>query len=319
MNLFLKNFGRFLLLNGVVYVFFILVFNYLFESEKHGEECLRNDTRILVTGDSHMHHAIDDTLYPVFENRASESASYFEIYHKLQAILSHPDFNKDNIDAVCISYNYFSLGTSRRYVGDKANYWIDRDQPILRSPSHYPADYGYPINESRLSLLGITYLPKLENLLYFRKSGKIRDWSYYHGSFAKSANDCLIGKQESLEGALSRHYGNLSQSWDPSFLEQMAGYDILCHIADLMKRKKIPLVLINLPQHSDYNARVPLWLVRLHTKCAQDLADAYDTIYLDWHDLPLSNSMFYDYDHLNTQGAKKVTLLLLQELESIKD
>lgn len=306
-----------MLINALLYGVLVLMFNLLFEKQRPEVDILRKDSNVLVMGDSHCSFAINDILYPIFENRAQINDCYFAIYHKLLAILNHPENLKSNLKVVCLGYNYFSLKTSDHYIGDKATYWYNENQPILRNLNNYPADFGYPINESRLSLYVLTHLPKIENLLQFVRYGETMNFSRYHGGFSNKDHNARVLNTEidNVHMPLNRHYGNLPKSGHPELLEEMAGYEMLQRIAELLQRKNIPLVLINLPQHREYNERVYPWLAELHTKCALDLAKKYGTIYLDWHDMPLDNELFFDYDHLNINGAKVVTPILLRELQ----
>lgn len=316
MKLLLKKASVFFALSGFIYAIGVLYYNYLFEIQVSEVELLRKDTRVLLMGDSHMRHGIDDRMYHCFENRGMTSDCYYAIYCKLKAILNHSDFDSSNIAVVCLAYNYFSIKTTQRFAGVKATHWYDENQPILRSLEHYPADMGFPITENRFSLYLRTHLPQIENLRNFIILGKVKNFSSYIGSFNSKSVEEMIVDSDLLEKVIDRHYGSLNEHCANPHEISWEGYNMLCRIADLIQKKGVQLVLINLPQHQDYNRAVFPWVVQLHDEFANQLIEEYNVIYLDWHDMPMLNNYFLDYDHLNVEGAAKVTPLLYEELKS---
>lgn len=94
----------------------------------------------------------------------------------------------------------------------------------------------------------------------------------------------------------------------------------LRHIATICKERNIRLVLLTTPVTSYYFKNISSKQYSIMQTAAKELTDEFDNVvYLNhMDDKRFSDSDFSDTDHLNPQGARKLTEILNEELRKIQ-
>jgi len=78
--------------------------------------------------------------------------------------------------------------------------------------------------------------------------------------------------------------------------------------------RRIKVIIFNAPTHRDYNEAIHPQIKSKMNEWANETCSKYGMHYIDWHDYYLPDSMFRDYNHINTEGAKVVTPMLRDTL-----
>ena len=82
-------------------------------------EKYKNETKILIIGNSHSRDDINPTFLPNSYVLASSSESYMNSYYRLKTIKN----NNDNIETVILSYDSVSFSSKNTYDVEPINYW----------------------------------------------------------------------------------------------------------------------------------------------------------------------------------------------------
>lgn len=320
MKKFLKQLAGFLCLALGAYGLLVGAYLYMFDREVEKSHQLRPEAQILVLGDSHPECAVNDLEYSIFENRARSSEIYYLSYLKLKYILEHGE-NAKNLKAICLVYNFFSLGQSRqnRFAENTslANSFLLKYAPLWQSLENYPRRYGYPCYRSDLSIYLSSHLPKIEDvkdlLLYITVS--YSKFQEYRGSFLSEHKAHLDEEKIKLE------IENLQTKYKYPDGEEYQGSELeekmLRMILDLAKQHNIPVALINTPEHPILVENTPQSAKDYHFKVFEDLQRDYDVYYLNYHEMELEDRYFYDFGHLNVDGANVFTPILLKDLRKL--
>lgn len=104
--------------------------------------------------------------------------------------------------------------------------------------------------------------------------------------------------------AATNHYSDFSgASENETFLKQ---------IADFCRERNVQLILLSTPLSADYRAHQdPKQVNDMHRRVAELQQRYPETVYLDLAaDLRFTDTDFYDADHLNTQGAEKLSAIV---------
>lgn len=322
MKTFLKRITGFSVLTFLIYALLSVIYNYYLLKGIDEVHQLRPETQILILGDSHPECAINDLEFPIFENRARSAEIYFLSYFKLRNILEHPSNQK--LDAICLVYNYFSLAKRRQDLFSdekqlkKSNFFFNRYVPIWRHTQCFPQHYGYQVTRSLLSVLIPSYSINLEgvkDIIKYRKAG----WAQlaeYKGSFLSKHIEAIDKTKiaielKKLEKAKAKRQPGEYQG---SELEEK----MLRLMLDLAKEHNIPVVLINTPEHPIQVENTDPRAIAYHLKVVEDLKQEYGIHFLNYHDMELPENCFYDFGHLNVDGANRFTPILLEDLKKLK-
>ncbi len=280
---------------------------------------IRSDARILVLGDSHLRHGVNDVLCPEFENRGSIGEPYIVSYYKERGIIDYmKEVNPSQIKAICLSYNFFSLSYKRdsMFVGSKLGYWIDNYTPVFRNINDLPTRYGVPVDNIytlpiRTHLLSVDQLE--DSLLYNLYRG-----AFYNPAGKRSMEDEVTTEEDTSNNIDDEDatYGNLREFKVNKFISPIQ-QNILCEIIKYAKLQDLKIFLVNAPQSKRYNDKVPNSLKLFHRKFADELANEYGLVYLDYHNINLPDSCFGDESHLNIYGANYFTPALLKDIEEV--
>ncbi len=319
MQTFLKRVAGFIFIALFLYSLILIPYNYFLNKEINEAHQLRPDTQVLVLGDSHPECAINDLKYPIFENRGRSAEIYFFTYFKLKYILER----KPKVQAICLVYNYFSLGKKRQTMFGAKNktkvksFFLKKYIPIWRNLSNYPHYYGYSMKDEPFSIFTESYnisIEGIKDVLLYRRAG-YSQLNEYKGSFRhdhkESLNDEKIAlEMQKLEKSLAEQTDGAYQAAD---LEEM----MLRLMLDLAREHHIPVVLVNTPEHPIQVKNTAQNAIDYHLKVAEDLKREYGVHFLNYHDMDLPENCFYDFGHLNVEGANRFTPILLEDLKKL--
>jgi hypothetical protein len=271
----------------------------------------------VILGDSHARHALNPEYLDNSISLSQDSQNIIYSYYVLIKLLE----SGNRFHNVFLAYSYHSAG----------EYYLDLESMEMMRRYHLILDEEFfselTSTNKQTSAMQLKYYSDfyyfplgISNDLYeLLKMSECNPASYsYIGSFeqnlrakllpplvlSNSLNSSIQFKRQQnrnrnyLNDTLQRHYYNPEGSkQSPVFtcyLEKLAN---LCQI------NNIALYLINTPVHPEYKKRIPSPTVNSVDNTASALETKYPVVYLNYSDLRLDDTLFYDYDHLTTQGS----------------
>ncbi|KAA5825599.1 hypothetical protein FPF71_06740 [Algibacter amylolyticus] len=261
--------------------------------EKWKEYTAKADSiEILVLGNSHAMNGIDPREFDLFTyNMAFGSQTiYFDKAITLKQIKKMP-----NLKYVLVSIDYHSL----YYTHNKA-----RD---IFYHYYYKIDYN-------------------------KKNYFIEDLSWVYAlGFKQTIREHLQrGKTNSYNGFVPHNTTNWSVINTPSAekrVEQLeAGFreknNIINNLNEFiktLKKEKITPILITLPCHKYFNENLNKDIVNKNLVEINKISDFYDVPYWNLTNKKYPDSLFYNVDHLNIHGAKKISKELNIKIQGLNN
>ena len=87
-------------------------------------------------------------------------------------------------------------------------------------------------------------------------------------------------------------------------------------ICNTCSKRNIKVILLTTPTHHSYNSQLNKNQLEITTNICANLCNKYSNVsYLNWlTDSRFIDEDYYDADHLNDRGAKKLTTILKEEI-----
>lgn len=269
--------------------------------------------KTLILGDSHARTALNPEFIRASCSSAQKGEELEYSYYKLKQALN----TTNSLENVILTVSYFNFNSP---VDNEAEmmkrYHRIMDESLYQAKAA-SGEYSAAIRFRHL----IDH--KLPDCLPFGLLNSIIEtWAepMFLGGYELRWGS-TIGQRRALDGAIQRHYyqGNSLREISPLRTAYFA------KIVKLCQEKRVRLWVINTPLHQDYRAELPREIVSHYQKImaageqklimhngqeqirqtGQDLPgkDQADFIYLDYSMLYLPDTFFFDYDHLNGEGA----------------
>lgn len=245
---------------------------------------------ILVVGDSHTATAINPAQLTGSINFSQNAEPYIITYYKLEHLIKGND-----IQTVILGFSYHNLSAFNDLKLSKKPW----------APSQFEHYYPFiSLNKLRgLSVDRQLYLQTVvQNLLLYPKKNHNAG---YRGGYNQRA---YALDRANFKTAIDRHYFYEGEQIGTSTVS--AKY--LEQAVLLSEREGFKLVLVNTPLHPEYLERIPVDN-RSFYKMIKKRYEGRVTI-LDYSDYPLDDKLFYDYDHLNSDGALIFSAMLNEDL-----
>ncbi|MDY0325758.1 MAG: hypothetical protein RBQ87_06230 [Candidatus Cloacimonadaceae bacterium] len=263
-------------------------------------------TKTLILGDSHARTALNPEFIHSSYSSAQKAEELEYSYYKLKHALN----TSDSLENVILTVSYFNFNSPvdgeaemmNRYhrIVDEGFYKAKKDHGECSAAIRFRhlIDYKLP-----------AYIPfGLINSIIETKAEPM-----FLGGYELRMGS-MIGQSRALDGAIQRHY------YQGNSLREISGLRTayFTRIVRLCKQKGVRLWVINTPMHPDYRAEVPMETTKHYQKImaegeqnivpqrGQELPgeDQTDFIFLDYGALHLPDTFFFDYDHLNGEGAR---------------
>ncbi|WP_395052105.1 hypothetical protein [Flavobacterium sp.] len=252
---------------------------------------LSDSIKILVLGHSQPECAINDTKINSIKNLSQGGESYFYTYFKLKKIIEE----NVNVNKVILSF-------SNNQVKKEMDNWTYGENYM---PNFY-SKYNFLMQQDDINVLiknnfkTFIYSENkafISNLKLLSSSNKNifenRNWGGYL-PLKRNKVDSLL-KIKYLK-KLKLNSQNKISNINLIYLDSIIKY---------CKNKHVNLYLIRLPIQKDY------FKIDNEVQFQKIRTSNYRTIpYLDFHNFPLKNNEFGDFDHLNSNGALKFSIFL---------
>jgi len=258
---------------------------------------VRDTTRTLILGDSHIQAAVNPDSLEAAVNVGSSGEPLMITYYKLRKILDqHP-----SIETVVLGFGPHNLARyNDRKVRDAP--WANEILGRYTGVVPWKEMSGVEIDRRALLLTPLKrdLLPNYE-LFYLAVAlvqKETRRYPYDEGFLANTGNEI---QGQTPDRTLERHYPD-GEAEEPSEIQ----LDYLRRIVELARERGLGLVLLSAPLHPAYRSRIPETLTAAHARTLEEASDIPGVTALDLTDLPLEPGQYRDFDHVNAFGADVV-------------
>lgn len=269
----------------------------LFESNASIDACIPGNPSTVIIGDSHARWGIDPSCIETSVNIAQETEFVMYSYYKLLKLLQSPN----HIDKVILAYSYHTLAKRGDYAISELmkRYHLLLDAQFYRDLCKDEGAYTSVVLRYASDILGLP-LGIANDIVEY--TALKRDAGFnnlpYIGAYEARENS-KIGKSTTANATIKRHFYVQEKKGDVSPMRN----HYLRKLRQLCELHDIHLYLVNCPVHSSYYEKIPAKFIGETDKTGLFLENSLTT-YINLSQMSLPDSCFYDYDHLNRQGAK---------------
>ena len=263
-----------------------------------------NQIETLILGSSHAYFGLD----PIYYESKAFNAAYvsqtmdcdFEIFAKYNTHMSQ-------LKTVIFALSYFSMFDRITQTGESwriKNYFL-----------YYDIDLGSMVFYKKNEILGQKFAVNMDRLFkyYVKKESLTTSSELGWGASYKSedSKDLYITGKE----AAKRHKSVI----DPLMVSNYA--DLLDRLVGLCSQRNIQVVFITLPAFQSYRENLDSEQLDITFTIANDIAQKHENCsYINLlADTSFIDEDFYDGDHLNEIGTKKLSLMVNKIIEKIEE
>ncbi|MGL5015771.1 MAG: D-alanyl-lipoteichoic acid biosynthesis protein DltD [Bacteroidales bacterium] len=270
---------------------------------------LSDSISVIAVGHSHIECSLDPNYFPEMVNRAKSSEGRLYSISKARFYLE----NNPHLKCVILPWSFFNAGGGLNFR-EEDNYDPFRIYfPLLVQSNRV---FEYLNNEN------IGYFVKHYISNKFGLPAKSLINGVFHDSMRNSSVEFVGGFLSEFKASiekddLRRKVGSLGVNVDDQYLSALINIherESLDNFLSICKATNVNVIIFNAPTHRDYNNAIDSRIKSKMNEWANETCSKYGMHYIDWHDYYLPDSMFRDYNHINTEGAKVVTPMLRDTL-----
>jgi len=227
-------------------------------------------------------------------------------YYSLKKILD----NDNNI-------KYILLGLSFSNFGENRDNRIYKTEEIKNMYSRYflileNKEKLYLLKKNPTGLLKSTPYILKSAIITFLKPNKYVNYPFW-GNFSDNKNTNLSDKN--INAAINRHYYHDG----PDLLQNFSALQLeyLLKIINLCSKKNIRLYLINTPVSDEYFTKIPEKFITHYYNIVKELKSYKNVKILNYHNYQLPKNCYGDADHLNSNGAKIFSEIIISEINDL--
>ncbi len=264
------------------------------------------DVECIVLGSSHTHAGVQPKYFPMNTFNAAHSSQPllydFEILNKYEQEMS-------SLQYIILPISYFSL---QHAFDDSKEHWKNKYYIIyykLYNKNFLKNNELFPMNTSMWEKLAKYIL------------------------FQDNANNAMLGISDSLGWLTNYTLDKRSDKWlesgltaakrhtwltnDSQLLETNIAY--IHAIIEIATRHNAKVILLNTPTHEVYRKHLNAEQWQLMNNVCDSIALAHENVYrLNYFsDSTFVDDDFFDADHLNEYGAKRLSIMLSNALDSL--
>lgn len=276
----------------------------------------RQDIELLLVGSSYTMYGLFENQMPIAARNVAVDAQ--DIYYSVQTVRKALAYNP-NIKHIVFSFAYYLWGTDISLSNSDEHQPRIREinYPIFKDKHHFKGEIDEITN---VFLTRVT--PFQEFLLPFN------EWSEQKSAFVsnslKDANYALLPRNTS-KAAERDEQTNLQEAKQTVIKhEKTIEYEttiqenlqIFSDFLQEMNEKNINVLVFVPPMSNHYQQCFNPDLITSYYKLMDPLKVKYDFKLLDlYDDETFKDGDFFDYDHLNDQGAEKLSTIISNELD----
>ena len=263
------------------------------------------DVQILILGSSHPYYGIN----PDYFSQHTFNASYVSQTLDLDFEIFNIYIEKfDNLRVVILPVSYFTLWSKLTERGEP---WRVKNYTLYYGiNAKYPTDYSELLNNK----LGLSF-QRLYRYL-FEKKDDISCSMFGWGADYNSENADDLEKTGKIT-ALRHTYGDLYSKKNARIFAE--NIDILNNFAKLCEQNNIKLIFLTMPVYRTYRENLNEAQLKKMIETMSGIVIKYEnSSHINWLEhADFVAGDFYDADHLNEIGAKKLSLKLASAIDSL--
>ena len=250
---------------------------------------------IAVIGDSHVHRGLSTGVLGNSISWTKPAEPYPLTYLKFIKI---PDHLKPKILLIGFSYHNISAFNDKKYTNSHADEMFKRTYPLAFLDRIEGVDYSHT-NYTKVLLRHMVLYPSADHLHFLGEDGSLNNSSTELDS-------------NYLSKVINRHFfiGDEEETISNVSIES------LLNLIDLCIKKDVKPVLLGTPLHEEYRNLIPSKFKRSFDSLKTEF-DSRGIIVIDKTNSNYPDSLFKDYDHLNTEGAVKFTKQIRASLQEL--
>ncbi|WP_143953860.1 hypothetical protein [Robertkochia solimangrovi] len=249
---------------------------------------------ILIDGDSHTHRGINPDKFNNALNISQNGEPYVISFWKIKKV-----FKKNIPDTLILGFapHNISAFNDLKFSNEKWAY-----EMFKRS---YPIQDYYNLNKK----IKLNYYILFKTWMKFNALKIWEDHIQYIGHYENSN----LNDPSDWESSIKRHY----YEDDNLVGNSETAISYLDSIVNLCISKNVKLILVSHPVHKTYQTHIPEINLNRFNKLKRKLEKNNTIIDLTFKKYP--DSLFYNSDHLNTDGAERYTNELIGILKGMQD
>jgi hypothetical protein len=283
---------------------------YVYEANRRGFEAAMDEISFLVLGDSHTLSSVFTPKIPGAFNFSSHGETYILTYFKMRQYLRN---NQLDLDVVVMPVSLHTFAGSRMQHIDNHDlaFWaqfVDFIELGIQSGrlEHFIKER---IKSEFAHLGGLEEIFEVVHHSKFWLSDRLEaGFLYYSERFSDLDEDKII----KMAGNKADYHFEGVEYVDPLIVKYFN------RLLDLLEEEGVQMVFVIFPTSTEYQNAVAEYVqIEDHmAKMESLLIDRENVLILDYHDLFTDRyDVFIDADHLNTDGAKILTSVLLADLK----
>ncbi len=283
---------------------------YEYEGTRRGFEAVKDEISFLVLGDSHPQHAVFTPMIPGSYNFASSGESYVLTYYKMRHYLKQDQLDLDVV-VMPVSLHTFAGYRLERIGKQDPAFWAQYVDFIELGIESDKLDY-FLLERIKAEFAYLGGLEEVAEIVYPTKpwqSNRMEDgFLKFYGLFSDREEEEIIAIANKRAAF---HFEGVTYI-DPLVAEYFN------RLLDLLEEEDVQIVLVSFPSTPDYqNAAAQYFSVEDHLAEMEALiGDRENVLILDYHNLFSDRyDLFVNADHLNINGARVFTQILLADLE----
>lgn len=255
---------------------------------------LAPQTEILILGNSHTLHSLNPAF---FSKKAFNYANPSQLYYFDELILKSYISNMNHLEWIILPVSYFSYYRTR---DDSEEMWRFKNYVL------YSKVYKSPRIEDNSEVLGNQFRFNLRRLY---KNYVIKEANAVCDSFG-FADNYLLKDQFDLKKT-AKHTMKSHEKGDDENIA--VNVQLLKRIIKMAQDHHVKVLLITPPASNEYQKLLSSNKLKKVINISSDLAKYKDVFYLNFLSDPRFNDAdFYDSDHLNVDGAEKLSKIINQ-------
>jgi len=271
---------------------------------------INKNSKILIVGDSHTQTSLNPSLMDETVNLSFSNESPMFSYYKAKYIIERVP----SIKILVLGFSYNNIADVQEKLIVSTPVFLDNtfilmnehgrreiEEKSLNLYSYYIAKYyfGIPLNIYKNSYI-LMNLPNFKSKYFEKIMGGYKEM--------KSAN---IAKQMEK---MKTEIGKTDYSISPLLVEYTD------KLAKLCREKGIMMYIINTPIYSAFYERYSANLISSYDSIVQILLnDNENLLHLDFRNFTQDTCLFYDGEHLNTDGAELFSPFINNLIKGVSD
>jgi hypothetical protein len=250
---------------------------------------------IAVIGDSHIHRGLSTSVLGNSVSWTKPAEPYTLTYLKFKKIADHV---KPKLLLIGFSYHNISAFNDKKYSNSHADEMFKRTYPLVFLDKIEGVEYSYS-DYTKVLLRYMVIYPSADHLHFLGEDGSLTN-----------SNTALDSNY--LNKVIDRHffYGDEEENVSEVSIENLK------NLIDLSINKGVQPILVGTPLHAAYLDLIPSKFKRSFDSLKTDF-DSRGIIVIDKTNSNYPDSLFKDYDHLNTEGAVKFSKQIRASLQEL--